>query len=187
MKSTSIPCPLTRARKLLGRPSRQPPRCKRFTAAARQSSFADLEDGRDPLAFVLSENLFRRHLDKSDKAIVGHYLQAGSRPGRTPVDRKGANLPYYLTQQEAAKKVGVSVRSIKHAARVFSADSAAADELRRAVEDRKIKVSDASAVVNRPPEMQRGALEMVIAGKAKTVRSAVRRLEAGGPTDGGGR
>ena len=131
--------------------------------------FTELEEGQDPWDLILSENAVGRQLDQNDKAMIGHFLSTGS-----PADWLGANLHRTITQQEASERLGVSIRMIKYAAKTFSTDI---EELRRALLRRQVKVSDAAAVVNRPPEVQRRALDLVLQGKAKTLKSAAKKVE----------
>jgi hypothetical protein len=69
--------------------------------------------GNDPLSFVLSTNLHRRHLNESQRAMVASRLE-NMRPGRqssrTPKD---ANL--HVCRQEAARALNVSPRSVADA------------------------------------------------------------------------
>ena len=61
----------------------------------------------DPLPFVLSKNLHRRHLNETQRAIVAEKL--ANMPAHRP--DKSANLPTY-SQDVAAKLLNVSVRTI---------------------------------------------------------------------------
>src|SRR6516164_3396880 len=62
-------------------------------------------DGDDPLAFVLSMNVQRRHLDESQRAMIAARL--ANMPAHRPTD-KSANLR--TSQSEAASKLNVSER-----------------------------------------------------------------------------
>ena len=126
--------------------------------------FTDLEEGQDPLDLALSENATGRQLDQNDRAIIGHFLSTGS-----TADWLGANLHRTITQQEASVRLGVSIRMIKYAAKAFSTED---EELLRALLRRQVKVWDAAAVVTQPPEVTKGALDLVLEGKTKTLKSA---------------
>ena len=63
-----------------------------------------------------------------------------------------------------------------HAARVLSEDSPAAPAVRRAVEQGRVMVSDASRVVDEPIEVQLRALERVTGGGSKNLAGAARRV-----------
>ena len=64
-----------------------------------------------------------------------------------------------------------------HAARVLSEDSPAAPAGRRAVEQGRITVSDASRVMDEPAEVQLRALERVTGGGSKNLAGAARGEE----------
>ena len=80
-----------------------------------------------------------------------------------------------LTQEEAAKQYELSLRTLAYGAKVFSRDSTAAPELRQAVREDKIAVSDASQVVNETPETQRRAVDLVASGESRTAVEGVRK------------
>ena len=64
-----------------------------------------------------------------------------------------------------------------HASRVFSQGSLAIPELRLAVKNGQINVTDASRVLDQPLEVQRAGVEMLVNGEAKTISSAVRKIQ----------
>jgi hypothetical protein len=67
--------------------------------------------GTDPVAFVISANLHRRHLNESQRAMVASKLET-MRRGR-PWPGKEANLRVYrVSRQEAARTLNVSTRSV---------------------------------------------------------------------------
>ena len=70
----------------------------------------------------------------------------------------------------------VSRRSVIHAGRVLSEDNPAVPALRRAVEQGRVRVSDASGVIDQPAEVQRKVLERVVRGESKNVAAAVKRV-----------
>ena len=73
--------------------------------------------GDDPLAFVLSANLRRRHLDTSQRAMVAAKI-ANLDHGQKKSDKSSsANLP--ISQAEAAETLAVSTRSVTAAAKVM--------------------------------------------------------------------
>lgn len=71
-------------------------------------------DGDDPVAFVVSVNLKRRHLNESQRAVVAKRLS--TMPPHRP--NKSVDLPTSLSQAEAAELLSVSVSSIGHVARL---------------------------------------------------------------------
>lgn len=108
-------------------------------------------EGDDALAFVISLNLKRRHLNESQRAMVAAKLAklelgANQHSG-------SENLP---TQQQAANMLNVSDRSIRTAKHV---QSVATPELAAAVEAGKVAVSAAAQATKiMTPEQQRQAL-----------------------------
>lgn len=120
--------------------------------------------GRDPLGFVISKNLRRRHLTESQRAMVAANI-AEAKKG------KPANLPIKpVTQTEAAERLHVSPRSVRDAVKV-KADGV--PELVEAVEKGEATVSAAAEVAKLPPAEQKKAVK---AGKVKET-AAKKRAE----------
>ena len=127
-----------------------------------EPTFKDVPDDVDPEAYVKSANRFRRHLTKGEMIEDAVGSSDGSKRGRCWTSGAGdysANLQNNpdgpLTQEKAAKQSGIKLRTLAYGAKVFSQDSSASPELRQAVREDKIAVSDASQVVNETPETQR--------------------------------
>ncbi|UJB19253.1 MULTISPECIES: ParB/RepB/Spo0J family partition protein [Lysobacter] len=72
--------------------------------------------GADPAAFVVSENLARRHLTESQRAMVGSKL-AVLGEGRPPKNCRNSDS-FPIGQTEAAKMLGVSRSSVADATRI---------------------------------------------------------------------
>ncbi|MRX33189.1 ParB/RepB/Spo0J family partition protein [Aminobacter sp. MDW-2] len=126
--------------------------------------------GTDPLGFVISHNLTRRHLTESQRGMVTAKL------AKLP---KGANQhseisPSSITQAQAAEMLNVSIDTAKFARRV---EERGTPELAKAVEQGKVSVSAAAAIVDQPPEVQR---EVVAQPNVKKAVSELRKsvLEA---------
>ena len=66
--------------------------------------------GTDPVAFVISKNLHRRHLDESQRAMVAARLATMKSGARTDLAPIGGR-----SQPEAAKLLNVSTRSVQRA------------------------------------------------------------------------
>jgi hypothetical protein len=81
-----------------------------------------------------------------------------------------------FTQGEAAELLGVSRRLVTHASRVLAENSPAAAELREAVEQGQVRVSDAARLVGQPNEVQQKAVELVVSGESRTLNGAARRV-----------
>ena len=156
--------------------------------------FEDLPDDVDPKAYVKSANVVRRHLTDGETVEVAVRLSDGSKRGRRWASGAGDysaklqnNPDVPLTQEEAAEQYEISLRTLAYGAKIFSQDSTASPELRQAVREDKIAVSDASKVVNEPPKFQRKAVELKASGESRTVVEGVamaRREAAGRPSEG---
>jgi hypothetical protein len=102
--------------------------------------------GPDPLAYVISLNLKRRHLDES---------QRGMAHARIATLRRGANQHTPIaapSQDEASKLLNISVDMGQRARNVLDAG---ANELVAAVDRGEISVSAAAEVSSLPKEKQR--------------------------------
>lgn len=107
--------------------------------------------GADPLAFVVSLNLHRRHLSESQRAIVAGKLANLTHGG----DRRSEQAPNLgleppatlkVTAQKAAEMLNVG-RGTVEAARAVQ--RAAAPEIVKAVETGRVAVSAAAQVARR--------------------------------------
>ena len=139
--------------------------------------FMEIPGGLDPLEYVLDENLFRRHMSESQRAISSHRLWEESSRGWPGLGQQEtcANL-HRFSQQEAAERFNVSRRMLDHARRVMGQDSQAVPELRRAAEQGTLAVSDAAKVANEPPDIQLRALELVHSGRSRTIAAAAKAV-----------
>jgi hypothetical protein len=68
----------------------------------------------DPLGFVLAKNLHRRHLDKSQRAMVAAKLATLDRGPKAKAEISA------ITQSDAAKRLNVSPDSIQAARKVLN-------------------------------------------------------------------
>ena len=136
-----------------------------------------LDDDADPREYVMAKHGPRRDLDSNQRAIVAYRLSQWSTPGRPRGEDENCSNLNSLTQVRAATEFGVSRTLLSYAGRVLSLDSTAVPELRQAVDDWEVKAHDAARVVNRSPEVQRMALDLVLTKKAKTIVGAVRQAE----------
>ena len=140
--------------------------------------FVELPGDADAFSYVLDQNSARRHMSDSQRAIAAHRTWEEAASGWTGLgltDGEGANL-HPLTLQQAADLFHVSRRLVLHAGRVFRSAGQAIPELRQAADQGDVAVSDASRVVDQPPEVQVRALEMVQGGRSKTVARAARMV-----------
>jgi hypothetical protein len=127
----------------------------------------EIFEGEDPIAFIVSSNLKRRHLNESQRAMVGSGLanmaHGGDRrsdeatqarqDGGRPIAKAAANLPLEkLTQAAVAATLNVSERSVRHAGIVRKRGS---PDLILAVEQGKVSVSAAAKQVMPPKPRHR--------------------------------
>jgi ParB-like chromosome segregation protein Spo0J len=123
-------------------------------------------DGDDLLAYVISLNLNRRHLNESQRAMVA---------AKVATLKRGDNqhAPIGATSQtDAAELLNVARRSVQRAADVRDHG---APELQQAVERGKVSVSTAADVATLPEDEQR---EIVARGEREILEAA--RPSAGG-------
>ena len=136
----------------------------------------DPADGTDPLAFVVSLNLTRRHLTESQRASVAAKLANLGHGGDRKSDQ-GANLPLEpeapaVTVAAAAEMLNVSERSVKSARKV---QEQGAPELVAALDAGTVAVSTAADIATLPQEEQAEVVargEKEILAKAKEIRTA---------------
>lgn len=124
----------------------------------------------DPVAYVLSLNLHRRHLTPSQASMCAarasdiYERQAKDRQAEQakrnqPQSQKVENLPPIETSKSrdaAGKAFGVSGKSVDHAKRVLEKGT---PELVKAVDSGRMAVSTAAVVASEPPEEQQAAIE----------------------------
>jgi N6-adenosine-specific RNA methylase IME4 len=124
--------------------------------------------GTDPLSFVISLNLKRRHLNESQRAMVAAKLANMPHGGDRKSDQ-AANLPL-VSQSTAADLLNVSDRSIRSAKTV---QENGVPELKSAVESGRVSVSAAADIASRPIDEQTEVVakgEKEILDKAKEIR-----------------
>jgi hypothetical protein len=133
----------------------------RFT----ESHFEQPEDiKRDPLAFVISANLHRRHLNESQRAVVASKL----------VTTKFGDNQYKgnaITQETASKLLNVSVAQIKVADKLHEKGAPAVIE---AVVSGKKRLGAVKSLLTKKHEEQVTALN---ATKNKVTKTAADKLE----------
>jgi hypothetical protein len=129
--------------------------------------------GQDPLGFILSMNLHRRHLNESQRAMVAAKM--ARLPQGVRADR-AANLPVVITQADAAAQLHVSERSVRDAHKVRTE---AQPEVIRAVEAGTMAVSAAAKLAEKPVDVQRTVVKELESGTAKTVTAALKQITTG--------
>jgi ParB-like chromosome segregation protein Spo0J len=131
--------------------------------------------GDNPIAFVISLNLKRRHLNESQRAMVAAKLAMLAHG-----QRQTGQLAAVPTQDEAAALLNVGDRSVRRAVEVRDRG---ADALICAVERGEISVSAAADVSALPKEKQdeivaRGKKEILDAAKAIRAEESKARYAA---------
>jgi hypothetical protein len=131
----------------------------------------EIYEGSDPVGFIISSNLRRRHLNESQRAMIAAKLAtlAQGRP------EKAANLPVIPKQAVAAALLNVSERSVRHAAVVRDSGK---PELIKQVEQGALTVSAAAAQARPPrprptpkPPAKNPAIDIV------SIKTIVQRVE----------
>lgn len=139
--------------------------------------FAEVEpvlvdyDGDDPLGFVLSLNLHRRHLSESQRAMVAARLVDWD-IGINQSTAGSANLP----TREAARRLSISERAVIAAKRIRDHGAA---ELIEAIRDGRVSVHAGEALSDLAVEAQREVLareEKHIVARAKEIRAERQKL-----------
>jgi ParB/Sulfiredoxin domain len=128
----------------------------------------------DPVAFVISINLRRRHMDESQRAVVAARLENLGHGQRADLVGRDANLhllpeptkPAPVTRQQAAELLNVSPRSVAAARTVI--DHAIPD-LTQKVERGEVSVSAAADVARLPEPAQQ---EIIAKGAAEILKAA---------------
>ena len=124
-------------------------------------------DGRgDPIAFVVSRNLHRRHLTTSQRAMVGAKIATMKQGARTDLPQICAKSDE-VAQDQAAKLMNVSRRSVQ-SARVVCDQGV--PQLQQAVVAGVVSVAAAAEVAQQPEEEQM----RIVAGGARAVAVAAK-------------
>ena len=136
----------------------------RACVAAGVEPHFEVFEGADPVAFVVSKNVARRHLDESQRAIAAAKiatLQRGRPSENSPIGE-------FRTQAEAATILNVGKRSVERAREVLNEGT---PELVRAVEAGRVSVSAAADVATLPKVEQ---TEIVAKGEREILEAAKR-------------
>ncbi len=126
--------------------------------------FVDYE-GDDPISFVVSTNLYRRHLNESQRAMVAAKI--ANMPPHRPKEKC---LNSSTSQTEAANLLNVSRFSVQQAKKV---ETDAVQEIVAAVESGKLPVSVAATLADAPPDKQR---EVIAKDDKKAILAASKEI-----------
>lgn len=110
------------------------------------------------LKFVISENIHRRHLDESQRAMIASEI-ANLPVGANQHTEEGAQIcapSDGVSVAEAAEALGVSPRSVTSARKVKSKGT---EQLQAAVVEGAVSVSKAAQIAELPKEQQPAAIE----------------------------
>jgi len=148
--------------------------------------FRDCPMGRDPLQYVLSQNMHRRHLDASQRADVAAKLAVLWAKDSTSERSSTITIPANLRDihsgtatAAAASALNVSTRSVEHAIKVQKDGSPA---LQTAVTAGEVSVSAAAQVSTLPKPEQENLLRegpKAITEKAKQLKAGKKTAAAG--------
>jgi len=143
-------------------------------------AFGYYDDG-DPVGYVVSLNLHRRHLNESQRGMVAGRI-AKLRLGDNQHSKEGGQICPPSTT-DAADQLHVSPRTVKSARRVIEHG---APELQQAVDAGEIAVSAAGDVATLPEDEQRELVSQgkkAVQQKAKELREAKRAPKDEPPPD----
>lgn len=144
----------------------------RACEAAGVEPFFEEYDGDDPVGFVVSLNLHRRHLNASQQAMAKAKILGMSPRGG---DRRSEDFKASIDGlKAAASMIPVSDKSVERARDVIKHGT---PDLVRAVERGDLAVSAAAEVAKMPPERQQQVLERADLSKAGNVRAVVKQIE----------
>ena len=143
-------------------------------AAGVEPVFVDYQ-GSDPVGFVVSLNLHRRHLNESQRAVSA--AKVATFKGRRP---KKVDKFVHFSNEEAAEKFNVGTTAIKSAKQVINNGI---PELTAKVESGQVRVSTAADIATLPPGQQDiivslGEKAILMAAKEIRTKKAKERQEA---------
>jgi hypothetical protein len=148
--------------------------CQRAGVDARATAFT--YDGNDPIAFVVSLNLRRRHLDESQRAMVAARIATLPKGSNQHTPIGASSVP---TQSQAADMLNVGHRNVQRARQVIDHG---APELVAAVDRGEVAVSAAVEVAQLSEAEQRAVVAdgtaAEVAKQARLERTSPQLLRA---------
>lgn len=132
--------------------------------------FEALDPATDPLAYVISANLKRRHLNESQRAMIAQKLETTPHGGNRRGTDQDAKL--HVDRKSAADLLHVSTRSIADAKKVQDKGT---PELIARVESGEVAVSLAAKLAALPDDQQKAACTLPEAALRSAVKSFTRQ------------
>lgn len=144
--------------------------------SAADPEFEEWEGKEEDLpGFIISMNMHRRHLNESQRAMLGakiievYEAEAKKRKGkRTDLAADLSTGKKHRSSEDAAKVVKTSPRSVESAKKVMKRGT---PELVGAVESGKIPVSAAEKIADEPPEEQKRLLGLPKQDRVKQLKA----------------
>ena len=133
-----------------------------------EPNFVEYE-GEDALSYVISLNLNRRHLNESQRAMIGARLANMKHGG----DRKNqdANWQFETSTKDAAQKLNVGERNIQRAKKV---QKEGIEDLQKSVEAGRVSVSAASDIAT----LDKAEQEVVVAKGEDEILKMAKEIRA---------
>jgi N6-adenosine-specific RNA methylase IME4 len=126
----------------------------------------DLYEGDDPLGFVLSHNLHRRHLTESQRAMVAARLVDWD-IGVNQNTAGAANLP----TRKAAERLSISERAVRAARRIHERGT---DDLVEAIRSGRVSVHAGEAI----SELEHAAQAEVLRAEEREIKRRAKEIRA---------
>ena len=142
--------------------------CLKISYQFKETDFRTFDPKADALAFVVSANLHRRHLNESQRAAIAARL-VNTKLGYNQYN--GATV----TNEKAAKLLGVSEATVKTAKKVAEK---AAPEIFEKVQKGELRLNAATQLLSKPKDQQAVELAKIEAEKkAKAEAAKAQRAE----------
>lgn len=133
-------------------------------------------DGAEPLAFVVSHNLHRRHLSESQRGMVAAKMANLQRGGDRRTDSFKGSIDPLKTQEEAAALLNISTATVKRSKAVLKSGIPELQDMQMSGE---VSAKAACQVAKLPEEDQRKAVLGGVAG----VKAAAKKPPLEQPID----
>lgn len=130
--------------------------------------FKDYE-GTDPLGYVVSHNLHRRHLSESQRGMVGAKLAQLQHGGDRKSDQIKSSIEPLITQKQAAEMLNIGVNSIKRSKQVLKNGIIELQDMQMSGE---ISAAAAATVSKLPEQEQRKAVLGGVSGVKEAAKKA---------------